>query len=260
MQTAYKRIRLRDVRKEFVEQTRLRISFERSITRNLINYFSKIGKDSKEIFESNGTVGVNTYLTKTRTSLEETLRPFYFQIIKTFSEQSDKYLAKKLEDDYYNRILELFITRIGARHITNIDETTRKQMKKVILESQKEGLSVLETAIAIENRFKPRFTRARANTIARTETHSASTFANHELGKVYAQTGITLKKRWVATMDDRTRVEHREANGKTVPMEEDFIVGGVPMEYAGDPRGGAKNVINCRCAVIYVEDDEEIIQ
>ena len=43
-------------------------------------------------------------------------------------------------------------------------------------------------------------------------------------------------------------------------MEEDFIVGGVPMEYAGDPRGGAKNVINCRCAVIYVEDDEEIIQ
>ena len=82
MQTAYKRIRLRDVRKEFVEQTRLRIGFEKSITRNLINYFSKIGKESKEIFELNGTVGVDTYLTKTRTSLEETLRPFYFQIIK----------------------------------------------------------------------------------------------------------------------------------------------------------------------------------
>jgi hypothetical protein len=37
-------------------------------------------------------------------------------------------------------------------------------------------------------------------------------------------------------------------------MNEDFIVGGVPMEYAGDPKGGASNVINCRCVIIYADE------
>ena len=33
------------------------------------------------------------------------------------------------------------------------------------------------------------------------------------------------------------------------------------MKYPGDPRGGAKNVVNCRCVVVYVdEEDLSLIQ
>ena len=46
-------------------------------------------------------------------------------------------------------------------------------------------------------------------------------------------------------------------------MDEDFIVPykGVDyaMGFAGDPRGGPANVINCRCVIVYFEDEDVII-
>ena len=39
-------------------------------------------------------------------------------------------------------------------------------------------------------------------------------------------------------------------------MDDDFVVGGLPMAYAGDARGGAKNVINCRCVIIYADEND----
>ena len=65
---------------------------------------------------------------------------------------------------------------------------------------------------------------------------------------------IKMMKKWVSTNDKRTRSAHVLANGQIVDMNEDFMVGGVPMEYAGDPKGGASNVINCRCVIIYADE------
>jgi len=31
------------------------------------------------------------------------------------------------------------------------------------------------------------------------------------------------------------------------------------MGYAGDPRGGAKNVINCRCVIIYADEQDIVL-
>ena len=39
-------------------------------------------------------------------------------------------------------------------------------------------------------------------------------------------------------------------------MDEDFTIGGAKMEYAGDPKGGAKNVVNCRCVIVYVDEED----
>jgi uncharacterized protein with gpF-like domain len=63
-----------------------------------------------------------------------------------------------------------------------------------------------------------------------------------------------MLKKWVATNDARTRSAHSSANGQVVDMSEDFMIGGVPMGYAGDSKGGAKNVINCRCVIIYADE------
>ena len=63
-----------------------------------------------------------------------------------------------------------------------------------------------------------------------------------------------MLKKWVATNDARTRSTHSAASGQIVDMDEDFTVGGTPMGFAGDSRGGAKNVINCRCVIVYADE------
>ena len=74
--------------------------------------------------------------------------------------------------------------------------------------------------------------------MARTETHSAASYANHQ---VNASLNIPNQmKRWVSVSDARSRATHVAANGTEVPLDEDFIVGGVAMSYTGDPKGGAK--------------------
>ena len=67
-----------------------------------------------------------------------------------------------------------------------------------------------------------------------------------------------MLKKWVATNDERTRSNHVQANGQTVDMSEDFIVGGVQMGFAGDSKGGAKNVINCRCVIVYADERDMV--
>ena len=51
---------------------------------------------------------------------------------------------------------------------------------------------------------------------------------------------------WLATLDERTRHTHRDLDGMTVPMEEEFPNG--CME-PGDPNGGPEEVFNCRCSM-----------
>ena len=68
-----------------------------------------------------------------------------------------------------------------------------------------------------------------------------------------------LKKRWGATNDLRTRSAHTLANGQVRDMDEPFEVGGEKMMHTGDPNGKAKNNINCRCVIIYV-DEQDVVQ
>ena len=53
---------------------------------------------------------------------------------------------------------------------------------------------------------------------------------------------------------------HVTANGTTVPMDEAFVVDGASMQYTGDPNGGARNVINCRCVTLYIEEEWLMLQ
>ena len=69
----------------------------------------------------------------------------------------------------------------------------------------------------------------------------------------------TMIKRWVSNADERTRPSHALANGQEVGIDDDFIIGGKKMSYAGDPKGGASEVINCRCVIVYTEPDDEIL-
>ena len=260
MQLAYKRTRKRiDARKEAQTQDRIRIGFERSLSRKMINYFSSLSIGASKALEQNGTMGFDVYMAETRPKVARILEPHWYDVIKTFGDRSQDYiLRKELYNGFYQELLEKFTMRIGANHISDIDDTSRKQLRRVIFNGQKDGLPLPQIAKNIRERYSPKFSRARAATIARTETHSAASFANHQVGMQYAKTQPAMQKQWIAINDDRTREAHRIANGQIVNIDSPFIVGGRPMEYTGDPNGGAANVINCRCAVIYIEPDDDV--
>lgn len=58
-------------------------------------------------------------------------------------------------------------------------------------------------------------------------------------------------KTWRARHDDKTRLDHRDADGQTVPIGSAFTIGGWFMRYPHDPLGPAEEVINCRCKLTF---------
>ena len=139
------------------------------------------------------------------------------------------------------------------RRITSVIETTRTSIVRQVAAGQDEGLGIDAIARNVSTRI-PAISRMRGAMIARTETHGAANFAMHQTAK---QTGLTLVKEWVSAQDDRTREDHSEANGQTVPIDEPFNVGGELLMYPGDSAGSAGNTINCRCVSIHRVSDPD---
>lgn len=62
--------------------------------------------------------------------------------------------------------------------------------------------------------------------------------------------GIEQEKQWVATLDGRTRHEHRVLNNQHVPLDKPFVVDGYEIFEPGDPTAKPFLVYNCRCRMI----------
>jgi len=127
---------------------------------------------------------------------------------------------------------------------------------KIIRQLRGQNLALQDIEKGIKQAIKG-FSPMRAARIARTETHSAASHASHFYNKkISDQLGQRLLKRWVSVGDARTRDSHARANGQVRPMDEDFQINGTPMSFPSDPKGGARNVINCRCVVVYVDEED----
>ena len=62
--------------------------------------------------------------------------------------------------------------------------------------------------------------------------------------------GIKMKQMWIATLDGRTRHEHRQLDGQTVTVGEPFKVDGEEIRFPGDPAAPGYLVWNCRCTLV----------
>lgn len=70
--------------------------------------------------------------------------------------------------------------------------------------------------------------------------------------------GIKCKKKWLATLDGRTRDSHRAMDGVTVDVDEKFKTPlGSEMDYPGDMSGNVQqaDIWNCRCTMVYEYED-----
>lgn len=84
---------------------------------------------------------------------------------------------------------------------------------------------------------------------ARTMTTGAQNAGRVDSYKRAEDMGIKMEQMWRATLDDRTRHEHRMLDGQKVKVGEPFEVEGYEIEYPGDPTAEPFLIYNCRCTL-----------
>tara|TARA_R110001592_G_scaffold236760_7_gene495393 strand:+ start:603 stop:1388 length:786 start_codon:yes stop_codon:yes gene_type:complete len=241
---------------EALEQQRMRYGLERKLTFNMMKIFSDIGKTAKYEYQQRESISLTSSIIGGK--IRSVLEPHYRTVIENFGVRVFSY--KKQESQFEEQI-RVFLKTLGFTAIDNISNATRQILIRAITNGQLDGIGPDAISRNILEVMDGDFSRRRAITVARTETHSAASFANHAIAQ--ASNLPDLQKQWVSTSDGRTRSHHASMNGVKIPMDDDFIVpiDGVQyrMSRPSDPRGGAANTINCRCVLIYVEPDDVII-
>jgi SPP1 gp7 family putative phage head morphogenesis protein len=257
MQYARKRFGERiSARREVQEQNRLRDGFERKLRAQVFSLFSDVGQAAREEYERTGKVVTAPDVLPRR--LKKILDSHYRAVIDEFGL---RVLRSRKGDSQFETLIQQYIRQNGASAVQNVSSTVRGKIRQIIATAEAEGPGVAPIGRQISDAMSGGFSRNRAATIARTETHNAASYASLETAKQLSIPNV--KKQWVSVNDPRTRSHHSRMNGTQVEMDEDFTVpyNGVEykMERPGDPRGGAANVINCRCVLIYVTPEDEVV-
>lgn len=121
-----------------------------------------------------------------------------------------------------------------------------KQIQSVTLQSIIQGESIPHMAQRIartmgETNHKSTIRYART---AITEAQNAGRQAAYKRAE---ELGVKIKRRWLATLDNRTRHAHRQLDGQERSTDEPFDVDGFKIMYPGDPSADASLIWNCRC-------------
>ncbi len=146
-----------------------------------------------------------------------------------------------------NRIKKSIENPLAKISLQNNSEVVKQQLKQVITQSIVKGDGMRKVS---ENMKK--VLDKNANNVFRiyqTETTRINNQANLDSMKHAKNKGLELRKKWVSTLDKKTRTSHQKLDGEVRNLDETFSN---DLMYPGDPKGEAKDVINCRCTMITV--------
>lgn len=156
----------------------------------------------------------------------------------------EAYIAEYLASEVFIQSIESIVTTlyddVGAIISSGIaKQATRRDIQKDILD------------------IMPTKSKFRAETIAITETHRASSYASHKRAlDMQNDLGLDMQKQWIAVQDSRTRNAHLAMRGKEpIGINEMFIVGGEKMDRPHASGASAGNTIRCRCVLRYIVKD-----
>jgi hypothetical protein len=156
---------------------------------------------------------------------------------------------------------ESYIAEVHNR-LTGVADSTFDLIRDVIADGQAGGADIPTLRGLISDVLATRGESTwagRAQTIARSEAVSAMNGGQLQAWKVQAaQTGDVREKAFLATIDRRTRRSHWRADGQRVALDAKFVVGHAQLDHPGDPRGPAEETVNCRCAMLILDADEDL--
>lgn len=135
----------------------------------------------------------------------------------------------------------------------------QQQIQSVMLQSILQGEPIPKIADRLADAVGDS-NRAAAIRNARTMTTGAENAGRVDSYKRAEKMGIKMEQMWVATLDDRTRYEHRQLDGMRVVVGEPFEIDGYTIRFPGDPQAEPEMVYNCRCTLIAAVAGTEIDQ
>lgn len=138
-----------------------------------------------------------------------------------------------------------------------VNDTTYQAIKDQLSEGVAAGENVDDLADRIGSVFDAAPTRAR--TIARTESVGGYNAATNTIFDTYG-TDVAAGKEWLATLDDRTRADHADADGQQVAAGDQFSVGGESCDFPGDESLSADQLCNCRCTLLILTPEDMGVQ
>lgn len=127
----------------------------------------------------------------------------------------------------------------------------KKQIQSVMFQGIVQGESIGDIATRIARKTCDSDRKAAIRN-ARTITTGIENAGRVDSYKRAEDMGINLMQEWMASLDFRTRHEHRVLDGMRVPVGEQFHVEGYDIEYPGDPSAEPEMVYNCRCTLVPV--------
>ena len=246
MATRIETLRLR----QRVIQRRMLIGFERNFAiqemRVLTHQYNVAAKE----FEANRYFNEGTFFYQSEWEQRRLLEKLYLPIMTAFVRNAETMLGsvRASVDD----LISDYVDKQALRSASSITGTVVDKVRKVIAEGEASAQSVTQIGRNIQKLSG--LTRPQAARIARTETHSASMFAQD----AYAEsTGLNPIREWLTTLDGRERISHDVANGQQREVGEPFDIDGYDLMYPGDPAGPPEEIINCRCGLLFRRREPE---
>ena len=133
----------------------------------------------------------------------------------------------------------------------------KKQVQSVMIQSLLQGESIGNIATRLANTVGDSDRKACIRN-ARTMTTGVENAGRIDSYKRAEDMGIKLQQEWLATLDGRTRHEHRMLDGQRVAVGDKFKIDGYEIAYPGDPAAEPEMVYNCRCTLVPALDGFEI--
>ena len=240
-------------------------SIEEPFKKSMVKAFTKqnelVNKTIKEAAENNKDIGTaieRLYNKEMDEALKHTLASAFITGLSVGAEHGQSLMGKKAIKEISEetrRFFNMWIDNYGLELAKDINNTTKKKLRKVLSEAIENGESLpkqVKKLIEVSDGMFDEDKKWRAELIARTES---CTTMNAGSTALYQSEGIE-QKGWVSVQDDRTRDAHLIMDGVVVPMGEKFEVpstsqtDGAWMEYPGDPTAPAGQTCNCRCTIM----------
>lgn len=151
-----------------------------------------------------------------------------------------------------NARAEVYLSNASNR-LVNLGDDVWDRARTELLDGTRAGESVAQLRDRVVGATD--LAAPRAEVIARTEVNAAANAGSVEEMRAL---GLRATKTWLASGGARTRASHAEADGQTVALDEPFEVGGLSLDFPGDPGGDPGETINCRCTTTFEVADDEL--
>jgi Phage Mu protein F like protein len=233
---------------------------ENAIINNLLRVFKKEYSDYAENYENilrDGGIGILQKL-ELQLNVKNILIDAIKKIIPFAGQMVYRDINREIKSDfdYGAYITEYVATEIFRQSIESIVTTFYDDISAIVTSGIAKELTRREISNEILQLMAKK-SRYRADTIAITETHRASSYASEKRAlDMQKDLGVVMYKDWIPVQDARTRSAHSAMAGvDPIPLNDMFNVGGEKMSRPNDPRSSARNTIRCRCVLRYIVKD-----